>query len=109
MDIFTSAIASGVIYDMMKNGIAFTAKNIKDKFVGWMIDESSATLIADELKKLNLNDDMSEKAIEKIVNSSLDIQSLFKEIKTDKNADTITQIHSGTGDNVGRDKITNEK
>ena len=78
MEFMTSAILSGFLYDMLKHGVSITADSVKEKLKDWILDDSIAPTFSKELADLNLNDELSET--------------------------TITQNHSGTGDNIGRDK-----
>ncbi|MFM5271445.1 MULTISPECIES: GapS6a family protein [Aeromonas] len=105
MEFMTATILSGLLYDMLKHGISITATTIKEKLKDWIIDDSSATTFSDELVSLNLNDELSESAIEKRINQSPKILALLSSLKKDSNVTTIIQNHSGTGDNIGRDKI----
>ena len=50
---------------------------------------------------------MSESAIEKKINQDTKLVKLMATIKKVENVTTVIQNHSGTGDNIGRDKITN--
>ncbi|KES14618.1 hypothetical protein GASC598B02_003530, partial [Gilliamella apicola SCGC AB-598-B02] len=59
-----------------------------------------------KLQELNLNDEMSEKAIEREINSSNEIKELLSKISA-HNVDINIQIHSGTGDNIIGNKIIN--
>ena len=107
MDFMTGAILSGLAYDMVCASINFTGDTIKTKFKGWLIDDDIASSIADELIKLELNEDHSPKLIEKKINSSNKFLPLLKKVKSNQVLN-INQSHSGTGDNIGRDKIINE-
>ena len=106
MDFITGAVLSGVLYDMLKHQVNLTADNIKDKLQDWLIDDAMAKNIEVELARLQLSDDMSESAIDKQLSSSEELLTLMREIKPATQT-TIIQTHSGTGDNVAGDKITN--
>lgn len=97
---------SGMLYDMIKNQVSLTADNIKSKLQGWLIDDSVAKSIEVELAKLQLSEDMSESAIEKKLDVSHDLLTLMKLIEPSRT--TITQTHSGSGDNVAGNKIINK-
>ncbi|WP_210446995.1 GapS6a family protein [Vibrio crassostreae] len=105
MEFLSSVVLSGVLYDMLKHGVSLSSGAIKTKLKDWAIDEVVAPVLSDEISKLNLTDELSESAIEKRINQA---PQLVKIISSIKNAQTIiTQNHSGTGDNIGRDKIIN--
>ena len=106
MEFITSAVLSGFLYDMLKHGVSITAESIKGKLTDWVLDDIAATDLAIELGTLDLNDDLSESAIEKIINRSPRLLELIASIKKESSVTTIIQSHSGTGDNIGRDKTT---
>jgi hypothetical protein len=108
MDFLTSTILSGVAYDMIKCGVLLTADNLKYQLRGWIIDDASLPVLAGELNKLNLTDEMSESAIERKIITSSELISLLENIKPVAESNTIIQSHSGSGDNIGRDKIIHQ-
>ena len=105
MDFLSSTILSGFLYDMLKNRVAVSAENIKLKLKDWAISELVAPTLSEEVNKLNLNNEMSESAIEKRIIQNPTLMELLTSIKSVKNSTTIIQQHSGSGDNIGRDKI----
>lgn len=108
MDFLTSTILSGIAYDMIKCGVLLSTDNLKEHLKNWIINDSELVVISNELNKLELNDEMSETAIEKRINNS-ELRLLLETIKPVHENNIINQYHSGTGDNVGRDKIINGK
>lgn len=107
MDYLTETILSGIVYDVIKCGVLMTTDNLKDRLRDWIIDDSSLSVLAGELNKLSLTDEMSESAIERKILASSELISLIENIKPMAESNTIIQSHSGSGDNVGRDKIIN--
>ncbi len=86
----------------------------KDKFVSMMKDQlktddnSTLQLIAIEVEKLALNDEMNEKAISRRIEESNNIQQLVEKLNYNQNS--VIQNHSGDGDNVaGNKNIYNNK
>ena len=104
MDFLTASICSGIAYDMVCSGIKFTTATIKEQFKDWILDEAVATVIADELTKLELNEDNSPKFIEKQLNKSKELLAIFEKTQPTQ---ILNQTSYGSGDNVGRDKIIN--
>ena len=92
---------------ILKNGLVLSSSNLKEKLKGWAEVEIVTPKIIEELKKLNLTDEMSEKAIEKSIKQSDSLLELLSTIKKENSSSTIIQHHSGSGDNIGRDKIIN--
>lgn len=105
MEFLSSVILSGIVYDMLKHQVSITATSIKEKLKDWVIDEAVAPALAEQIEKLSLNDEMSEKAIERKLLDSGEIQQILSSIKPN-NTTVIMQNHSGNGDNVGGNKIT---
>ncbi len=104
MDFLTGAVLSGVAYDMVCSGVKFTAGTIKERFKEWVIDDAVATVIAEELTKLELSEDHSPKYIEKQFNTSQELLTILAKIQPSQ---VINQTSYGSGDNIGRDKIIN--
>lgn len=104
MEFLSAAVLSGIVYDLIKHQVQITAESLKDKLKGWVFDEAVAPALAVELERLKLNDEMSEKAIERQITESKDIQSILHNI-VPNTTNVIIQHHSGTGDNIGGNKI----
>jgi len=104
MDFLTASLVSGAVYDIFKTGLTLSVLTLKEKLKQWTIDEMVGASIITELEKLQLNDEMSEIAIERKLDTSQELLNLISIVKTVSKANTITQIHSGSGDNVGGDK-----
>lgn len=105
MEFLSSTILSGVVYDMLKHKVSITTTSIKEKLKDWIVDEAVAPVLAEKIEELSLNDEMSEKAIERRLLDSSEIQQILSSIKPN-NTTVIRQNHSGIGDNVGGNKIT---
>ncbi len=105
MDFIPAAILSGIAYDCLKNGTALTAQKLKEKLREWLISDEIATAVSQELGQINLTDEMSESLITKKIESSPSLMTILSEIKRDPKINIVNQYHSGSGDNVARDKI----
>lgn len=106
MDFLSSVVLSGFLYDMLKHGVAITSDSIKTILKDWVVTEAVASALSDEICKLNINNELSEKAIENKINETQSLIELMGSIQKAQNVITIIQTHSGTGDNIGRDKVT---
>lgn len=104
MDFLTASLLSGAVYDIFKTGLTFSVLTLKEKLKHWVIDEVNGASILTELEKLHLNDEMSEIAIERKIEASQELLQILSTIKRVSAPSTITQIHSGSGDNVGGNK-----
>ncbi|MEY3882022.1 MAG: hypothetical protein RIQ94_2818 [Pseudomonadota bacterium] len=107
MDFLTSTILSGVAYDMIKCGVILSADNLRENLKDWIIGDTELLTITNELNKLALTDEMSALAIEKRITATPELKLILESVKPVSESNTIIQHHSGSGDNVGRDKIIN--
>lgn len=99
MEPLTTIALSGVVYDMLKHSVLLTASNIKSQLVDWLVEDAVAEKLEAELAKLELNDEMSEKALRAAMDSSDTLSAIMGQIKPSTTS-TINQIHSGIGDNI---------
>ena len=108
MEFLSSTLLSGMLYDGFKKGASLTSDFLKEKLQGWLFDDDLVEQLTDRLKELEL-DDLAEHAIERKINSAPAILDCIKEIKIDQNIGSVTQLHSGSGDNVAGNKVTYNK
>lgn len=101
----TTAIFSSFLYDMLKHSVSITGGSIKNKLQGWLVSDDLSEKIAAEINQLGLHDEMSETAINNRLTGSSELLTLLNEIKPSNTI--ITQVHSGTGDNIAGNKIIN--
>ncbi|QCP62355.1 hypothetical protein [Pantoea sp. SO10] len=107
MDPITTAILARGIYDLLQSSLSYTKDTLKEKLREFIVDEKKADEAAEKIEELNLNEDMSQKAIEKKINSDPELLDILKSIAKENNVN-VNQYHFGTGDNVARDKIVKE-
>lgn len=107
MEFITAAILSGIVYDLLKSGMSTKADNLKSRFKDWVLEDSLALELENQIDKLDLNDEMSEAAIERKIKQNPQLLETMALIKKQDNSTTINQTHNGVGDNIGRDKLTN--
>ena len=106
MKFLSSAIVSGIAYDFIKKGIDFTTEPLKKALAMWVVDDETVCAIADRLKGLGLNEDMSEKAIEKKIAQSEELVSILNRVPRVRSVYIVNQSHTGSGDNIGHDKVS---
>ncbi|WP_019865943.1 GapS6a family protein [Methylovulum miyakonense] len=104
-EFLTSTVLSGITYDIIKCGAMLGVDDLKQRLRGWVISDIELAAMTYELNKLELTDEMSETAIERKITASAELNQLIENIKPSSESNTIIQHHSGSGDNVGRDKI----
>ena len=100
----TATILSGVVYDIVKTSSKLTLDNFKTKVKGWLIDDTTAQKVVDEINQIDNIDELNETGIARRIEQNQDLMSLLKAIKIDQSLTQVTQIHSGSGDNVAGDK-----
>lgn len=93
----TSAILSGIAFDIIKNGTVFTADILKKELRNWLVDNDTLQQLSEGLNSLDIDDEMSPKAIERRIDSHANLNGLLSQVKANN---TNTQIHNGIGDNV---------
>jgi hypothetical protein len=113
MDFITTGIIASTVYDVLKHGLMLSARELKDRLGNWIKDDVVAEAVAAELSKLDLHDGLSEKAISREIDRSQAVSTLIQEINAKaalvapSTITTVNQTHSGSGDNVGGNKIVN--
>ena len=100
----TATILSGVVYDIVKTSTKLTLDNFKTKVKGWLIDDTTAQKVVDEINQIDNIDELNETGIARRIEQNQDLMSLLKAIKIDQSLTQVTQLHSGSGDNVAGDK-----
>lgn len=111
MDFITSGIIASSAYDIFKHGLKLTGQSLKERLAQWIKDDVLADTVAEELAKLKISDEMSEIAITRRLDESADFQGLIRSINTQaalfapSQINTVTQTHTGSGDNVAGNKI----
>jgi hypothetical protein len=108
MDFLTSTILAGMLYDRFKSGATLTASFLKEQLQGWLFDDDVVLQLTDKLRALEL-DNLAEHVIEKKIHNTPSVLGCMKQIKIDQNIGSITQSHSGAGDNVAGNKVTYNK
>lgn len=112
MDFITTGVIASTVYDVLKRGAQLSGDILKNRLSNWIKDEVIADALATELAKLNINDELSELAINRRIESSQQLLTLLQEINTKaaitapSAINTLTQTHNGNGDNVAGNKIT---
>lgn len=113
MDFISAGVIASTVYDVLKKGVKLGADVLKDKLGQWIKDDIVANAIASELSKLDINDELSEKAIIKKLDQSHEISEIINSINTKvaqfapSTITHVNQVHSGGGDNVAGNKIVN--
>lgn len=111
MDFITTGIIASAAYDILKCGAKLSAEVLKYRLGTWIKDEVLANTLATELRNLDINEDLSESAINRRLENDSQLSELIKEINeksgliSSTTITNVTQNHSGSGDNVAGNKI----
>ncbi|WP_438467512.1 GapS6a family protein [Marinomonas sp. PE14-40] len=70
MDFLTATIFSGIVFDIIKDGVKVNIVNLKDKMTGWVVNDEAIQKLVDGLKDAGINEDLNKTAIERRVNES---------------------------------------
>lgn len=100
----TATVLSGVVYDIIKTSAKLTLDNFKAKVKGWLIDDTTAQKVVDGINQIEHIDELNETGIARRIEQNQDLMSLLGSIKVDQALTQVTQMHSGSGDNVAGDK-----
>lgn len=107
MEYLTETVLSGVVYDLVKNGLQVSTLTLKDKLKRWLINDYDLKVLAKQINEISMLEDLSEAAICRNLQKNSTIQSLIVNIQQDISTKNISQNHSGSGDNIGGDKVIN--
>lgn len=96
-----TGIIAGVIYDVLKVSGSFVWDQVRAKLPKTIsLNDTQEKELPVLLEKLDLNSDMSESAIQRKIENSSEIMALIQSIQVSPQIqNTITQNHSGEGDN----------
>ena len=110
MEFLTSSILSGVLYDGFSRGVSITANFLKEKLQGWILDDVVLEGLTTKVNELQLQD-YRQDVIERKLDESGTLQKILEQIKPDQNTaiGSVTQNHSGSGDNVLGNKTVYHK
>ncbi len=110
MNFLTSTLLSGVLYDGYKKGLAITSDFLKENLQGWLFDDELLEKLAEQVNALELQD-YGEHVIERKLSESGELQEILKLIKPEQNTTigSVTQNHSGSGDNIVGNKTVYHK
>lgn len=98
MEIITSSILGGIIYDLVKKGIAITKDSLNEPLKNWAAEAVAPNLV-EALKDIELTPMMSEKAIELELEKNEAIVAILAQVKASSQG-TVHQEHTGSGHNL---------
>ncbi|KAF6652349.1 hypothetical protein HFD91_21795 [Enterobacteriaceae bacterium EKM102V] len=102
MDPIMMSLISSAVYDLVKAGAVLSCEKVKDTLTQYITSERHAELIAEKISQMDINRSMSEYAIEEKIKSEPALVEMLSNLPQQDR--TLTQIHYGSGDNVGGNK-----
>ncbi|MBL5903287.1 hypothetical protein JBO47_07905 [Serratia fonticola] len=110
MDFLSSTLLSGMLYDGFKKGAAITKDFLKKKLQGWLADDAVLEELSSKINALELQN-YGEHIIERKLNESPEVQGMLKLITLEQKITigSVTQNHSGSGDNIVGNKTIYNK
>ncbi|CNB74447.1 hypothetical protein [Yersinia pseudotuberculosis] len=105
MNFLTSTILSGVLYDGMRTGAVMSVDLIKRSLQKWLIDDETAKFILDKMMTLDVNENLSEHAIQRKIHEDNELTELLKRIPLAPKTINHVSTHNGSGDIVHGNKI----
>ncbi|MFD1259705.1 GapS6a family protein [Entomomonas asaccharolytica] len=101
MDFITAAVLSGLVYDLFRSAGSYSVTKMKELLLNkYSIAEVDAERTSKLIEELDINEDMSAKAIEKKIEASVELMRTLRATKVSNKVGDIQQNHSGNGDNV---------
>lgn len=110
MEFLSSTLLSGMLYDGFRKGVDITNNFLREKLQGWLIDDELLTKLTKQVNALDLQN-YGERIIEKKLTESPELQEILTHIRPDQNTNigSVSQSHSGSGDNVVGNKTVYHK
>lgn len=102
MDAVLMSLISSAVYDLAKAGAVLSCEKIKGALTQYITSERHAELVAEKISEMKINRSMSEYAIEEKIKSEPTLVELLSNLPQQDRP--LTQIHYGSGDNVGGNK-----
>jgi hypothetical protein len=105
MDAITCSILANAIYETIKNGLIVGKQTLKEKLTNWVVDDETLQKISDRIQPIAIDDEWSEKKIERTLNLDKELLALLKNIQPSNKEVTVNQVHTGIGNNEVRMKF----
>lgn len=98
MDGFTTSILASATYSLISSGATLTISSLKKQLKKWLLSDSDLDMLCNLIQQANINEDWSEKKIEKHFNSDPKALEIVSKVKPSQSI-AINQNHFGTGNN----------
>lgn len=102
MDPIMMSLITSAVYDLVKAGTVLSCKKLKGALTQYITSEHHAEIVAEKISHLEISRSMSEYAIEEKMKSDPELVEILNNLPQQDRA--LTQIHYGSGDNVGGSK-----
>ena len=108
MDPNVLSIVALLAWEGIKDGVRLTVGHLRNALKNWVIEDDACEKVTDILNSIPAEYKMNPKLVEGYLESNLRLIDLLSCLEESGNGNII-QHHRGSGDNVGRDKISFEK
>lgn len=98
-DPITAGVLANAAFQVLITSAKVTASELKKKLSNWALSTATLQDLEEQLEKLDLDDDMSPKKIEKLISESSIITNVLENIKP-VNSTVINQTNV-SGQNIG--------
>lgn len=98
-------IVAIVAWEAIKDGVRITIGHLRKAFKGWVIKDDTCEKVAEVLNNIPAEFKINAKLVEGYLESNSRLIDLLSSLEASGTRNVI-QHHSGSGDNVGRDKIS---
>ena len=104
MDSQILSIIAGIAWVAIKDGVKLTYDKLREVFKGKVVENDECKKILEILNSIPPEYKLNEKLVEGYLESNSKLMDLLSSIVAGGNS-RIVQCHTGSGDNVGGDKI----
>ncbi|CAM2920483.1 hypothetical protein [Pseudoalteromonas distincta] len=104
MDGFTVSLLASATYSLISKGAELTTSTLKNGLQKWLLSDSDLEKIINLTNEAQVDEDWSERKIEKYFNNLPEVLDIVSKTKANQNV-TINQTHSGIGNNEANIKF----
>lgn len=104
MDGFTVSLLASATYSLISKGVELTTSTLKNALQKWLLSDSDLEKIVNLSKEACIDEDWSERKIEKHFNNLPEVLDIVSKTRANQNV-TVNQTHSGIGNNEANIKF----
>ena len=104
MDGFTVSLLASATYSLISKGVELTTSTLKNALQKWLLSDSDLEKIVNLSKEARIDEDWSERKIEKHFNNLPEVLDIVSKTRANQNV-KVNQTHSGIGNNEANIKF----